>query len=237
MVLSCMCWQLTGATCCASCVPAGLLTSLPKAIYQTHTVLLAPNSPAPIDATCTQYISFLLMAFSSLLRYIPNGCMQLEDGDPLAPLLVPAAHLAADALRIYAGPDGARIMASNTYLPGYEDCARNLASALVPERSMTPALMQKLTQQMAQQAGRIACSAVIANALRVADTFSIQAFNGCNYFLGAGGSQALSCTGVGRSVPYCAVFEQGSALWPKTLACPSTSLNQSGLHRCTAVHG
>jgi hypothetical protein len=133
--------------------------------------------------SCTQYISFLLLTFSSLLRNAPNsGCMRLQDGDPLAPLLLPAAQLAADALRIYAGPDGALIRASNTYLRGHE--ASFLATFSTANHRMTPALMQQAMQQLTQQAGSIACSMVISNALRVADTFSILAYNSCIFFLG-----------------------------------------------------
>jgi hypothetical protein len=179
------------------CFPAGQLTSLPKALNKADSVLVAPNSPAPTDQSCTQYISFLLLVFSTLLRHTPNDCMHLQDGDLLAPLLLPAAQLAADVLRIYAGPDGARILASNTYLPGYGD-ARLVANIAVAKTvNVTPALVQHIGQQMAQEAGRIACSSVIANALRVADTFSIQAYNGCNFFMGPladerrGGSLAL----------------------------------------------
>lgn len=184
---------------------SGLLTSLPQALSKADSVLVAPNSPAPMDQSCTLYISFLLMAFSTLLRHTPNDCMHLQDGDLLAPLLLPAAQLAADVLRICAGPDGARILASNTYLPGYGD-ARLVANIAVAKTvNVTPALVQHIGQQMAQEAGKIVCSSVISNALRVADTFSIQAYNGCNFFMGPltderGGPTGLQETALAKQV-------------------------------------
>jgi hypothetical protein len=82
-------------------------------------------------------------------------------------------------------------MASNTYLAGYDD-AKLLATTSVPNPNLTPAQVQQILQYLKQQAGRIVCGCVVANALRVADTFSILSFNGYAYYLGPGGSQAVS---------------------------------------------
>jgi hypothetical protein len=185
---------------------------MPQALSTAAAIVMARDSPAPTDFTFTQYLSLLMTVWNDLFRTTSSDCLHLKDSDPLAPLLLPGAMLAAPALRIYAGSDGARIRAVNAYANGHD--ATVLTSILLPEdpSQRTPARMQQLQQlqqQIVQQAGRIACASVIANALRVADTFSIITYNATNRILGPQPSPGETAAGLGH--PYTALSVAPSA--------------------------
>lgn len=162
---------------------AGLLAAMPQALSSAASVLMARDSPAPTDFTITQYMSLLLEFWSTLFRRTPTECLRLKDDDPLAPLLLPGATLAAAALRAYAGPDGASIRAANHCTSGHDGTV--VLSLPVPDaRKLTPAAIRQLQQQMLQQLGSTACASIIASALRVADTMSILTYNAVRLYIG-----------------------------------------------------
>lgn len=156
-----------------------------QALSSAASVLMVRDSPAPTDFTFTQYLFLLLEAWNDLYRRTPTQCLQLKDDDPLAPLLLPGATLAAAALRAYAGGDGARIRAVN-------HCARGHNGTVVltmphqpgDPRQLTPALLRQRQQEMLAQIGSAACASVIANALLVADTASMITYNAARLVIG-----------------------------------------------------
>jgi hypothetical protein len=83
----------------------GLLTALPAAMARATAVLVEPGSTARTTWPFSQYIAFLMAAWSDLLRTLPSGAVLSLDSrnDELAPLMLPGARLAAAALSIYAG--------------------------------------------------------------------------------------------------------------------------------------
>lgn len=108
---------------------------------------MAPDSPGPADLSFTQFIAILLGCWGDFFRKVEPECrgivldLQLNE---LAPLLLPGAELALVVLRIYAGPEGARIRASNRAAPGHTSSLT--FTVLVPDLSeLSPARLQQLS--------------------------------------------------------------------------------------------
>lgn len=171
----CVCISITFLRyCLPACLLAGLLTALPKAMTKAHSVLVQPSSPGPTTLAFTHYVSFLMAVWSDLIRTVPNKCLDLQDGDPLAPLLLPGAQLAADALRIYAGPGGDAIMRQRVPQPvGRYEASLLLSFKPVKQLQITPQMQMAIAQEGCKSVSLMA----IARALLIADTFAITAYN------------------------------------------------------------